>query len=243
MNLSKKIASWIRQQVKESKAKGIVVGLSGGIDSACVVLLAKMAVGKNVLGLIMPCQSNPVDEKYAMLLAKKFNIKVKKIPLDRVCESFLKTVPTKNKLALANLKPRLRMITLYLFANSLNYLVAGTGNKSEAMVGYFTKHGDGGVDILPLGDLLKVDVRKLARELDVPCQIIERVPTAGLWEGQTDEGELGMSYEDLDRAIVAIQAGKDKSFKPKNIILKVKRLMNKSEHKRYLPPIFKKNTK
>lgn len=240
MGLSGDIANWIKKQVEETQAKGIVVGLSGGIDSACVAVLSKMALGDNVLGLILSCQSNPEDEKFAHLVADKFKIKLEKVYLDEVYDKFISILPDANKLSLANLKPRLRMITLYYFANKLNYLVAGCGNKSELAVGYFTKYGDGGVDILPLGSLLKTEVRVLAGELGIPKEVVERVPTAGLWEGQTDEGELGISYEDLDKAIVAIDSGKAKDFFSQDIIAKVKKLIKASEHKRLSIPIYEK---
>ena len=123
------------------------------------------------------------------------------------------SVPQGNDLAKANLKPRLRMMILYYFANSQDYLVAGTGNKSELCVGYFTKYGDGGVDILPLGGLLKTEVRKLAKELGIPKEIIDRTPSAGLWKDQTDEGEMGMSYEDLDFCLEAIEKGEENLIK------------------------------
>jgi NAD+ synthase len=131
------------------------------------------------------------------------------------------------------------MITLYYFANNLNYLVAGTGNKSEALVGYFTKYGDGGVDILPLGGLLKTEVRELARELDIPEKIIDKTPSAGLWQGQTDEAELGITYQDLDKTLQALESGKTSALPPK-LVAKVKNLIAISEHKRRPPPIFEK---
>lgn len=240
MSLSRDIADWIKKKVDDAKAKGIVVGLSGGVDSACVAVLAKMAVGDNVLGLTLSCQSDSLDEKFACLVANKFNIKVENLCLDSVYEEFTSILPESGKLAQANLKPRLRMVTLYYYANKLNYLVAGTGNKSEAMVGYFTKYGDGGVDILPLADLLKTEVRELAKELKVPEEVIERVPTAGLWQGQTDEAELGVSYEELDKAILAIESGKEKSYFDQKIIAKIKKLMQASEHKRQPIAIYRK---
>ncbi|MFC1708665.1 NAD(+) synthase [Candidatus Omnitrophota bacterium] len=240
MSLSRDIADWIKQKVEESKAEGIIVGLSGGVDSACVAALSKMAVGDNVLGLILSCQSDSLDEQLARIVADKFKIKLEKICLDEVYEKFASILPEANKLTLANLKPRLRMVALYYFANKLNYLVAGTGNKSEALVGYFTKYGDGGVDILPLAELLKTEVRELAKELDVPNEVIERVPTAGLWEGQTDEGELGVKYEELDEAILAIESGKEDKFPNQDIVAKVKELMQASEHKRQPIAIYKK---
>jgi NAD+ synthase len=130
------------------------------------------------------------------------------------------------------MKPRLRMTTLYFFANSLNYLVAGTGNRSELAIGYFTKHGDGGVDLLPLGRLVKSDVRALARELNVPAAIVDRTPTAGLWAGQTDEGEMGFSYADLERYL----DDGAQAVSPA-LAMRIERLTRVSEHKRTLPPL------
>lgn len=239
MSLSERVSNWIGEQVKNSGKKGVVLGLSGGIDSAVVACLCKKAVGENVLALTLPCDSNPNDLEAANLVAKKFNIKIKEVCLDRIFEDFTKIYPGASALAKANLKPRLRMSTLYYFANSLDYIVAGTGNKSELMVGYFTKHGDGGVDILPLGDLLKKDVRELARELDIPDEIIKRPPSAGLWQGQTDEKEMGISYEELDATIKAIESG-DAAAIDKESLKKVKNMIAGSEHKRRALPIFKK---
>ncbi len=237
MRLSDRIATWLREKALEAGRKGIVVGLSGGIDSATVGALAKKALGDNVRGLIMPCHSSPHDEKDALLAAKHFDIKTQKVDLTPIYDTILSTFPEGKDLARANLKPRLRMITLYYFANNLDYLVAGTGNKSELLVGYFTKYGDGGVDVLPLAGLLKTQVRELAGELGMPREIIDRVPTAGLWEGQTDEGELGITYEDLDQTILWVESGELSRCNPKNLeTLRV--LYRNSEHKRAPAEIF-----
>ena len=239
MVLAGRISEWIRQKVKEAGAEGVVVGISGGVDSSVVASLAKKAVGEKVLGVIMPCQSEPLDEKYARLVAEKLKIKAERVVLDSLYHRFSELLPSGKRLALANLKARLRMATLYYFANNLNYLVVGTGNKSEISVGYFTKYGDGGCDILPLGDLLKTEVRKLARVLGLPEEIINRVPSAGLWGGQTDEEEMGLRYEDLDEIISAIEAGK-RSLTPKEVVARVKRLIEASQHKRSPVAVFKK---
>lgn len=242
MGLADGISSWIREKVGETDARGIVVGLSGGVDSSCVAVLSQMALGDNVLGLILPCLSDSKDEKFARSLAEKFDIKTEKAVLDTVYEKFLEVLPSSaEKISLSNLKPRLRMTALYYFANRLNYLVAGTGNKSEAMVGYFTKYGDGGVDMLPLGGLLKTEVKKLAKELSIPDQIIARAPSAGLWEGQMDEEELALCYEDLDKAITAIETGKKKDFFAQEVMTKVVELVRRSEHKRLSIPIYEKD--
>jgi NAD+ synthase len=138
-------------------------------------------------------------------------------------------------LAEANIKPRLRMTTLYALAQSRGYLVAGTGNRSELMVGYFTKYGDGGVDLEPLGNLYKWQVRELARALGVPQPVIERAPSAGLWAGQTDEEEMGISYEVLDWALAAIDTGRTEGI-DEPVLEKVRSMMAVSDHKRAMPP-------
>ncbi len=239
MSLSQEISGWIKQKVRDAGGVGIVLGLSGGIDSAVVGALAKMALGENVLGLIMPCHSHPIDEEYAKLVADTFGIKTERIDLGPVFDCFLNVLPPGNDLSIANLKPRLRMMTLYYHASSLGYLVAGTGNKSELSIGYFTKYGDGGVDILPIGSLLKTQVRELARELGVPQSVVERPPTAGLWAGQTDEAEMGLSYEDLDRTIVSVEEADTSTVDP-DILSRVTTMMKASAHKRAVPEVFKK---
>ena len=242
MTLAQDIAKWIKKQVKDAGKKGIVMGLSGGVDSAVVAALSKIAMGDNVLALLLPCKSNSEDSECGLDVAKKFDIRTKKIALDKIYEDFEKICPEANHLAKANLKPRLRMTTLYYFANTLNYLVAGTGNKSEATVGYFTKYGDGGIDILPIGDLLKTEVRKLAEELEIPRKIIDRHPSAGLWEGQTDESEMGITYDELDKTISAIENKKTETI-DKKILSKIKKMMESSEHKRAKAPVFTKGDK
>lgn len=230
-----KIAGWIKSEVREAGAKGIVVGLSGGIDSSVVAVLSKMGMGENVIGVIMPCNSNPMDLEHAVKLSDKFGIKTIIINLEDSYNALLKTLPkSEKKIAGANLKPRLRMAALYYVANMHNYLVAGTGNKTEIMIGYFTKYGDGGVDIEPIGDLYKTDVRKIAWELGIPDGIIEKPPSAGLWEGQTDENEMGITYDELDKILKAIEKGRTEGL-DKEKLKKVREMIRKSEHKRHVP--------
>ncbi|MDD2890398.1 MAG: NAD+ synthase [bacterium] len=237
MSLSNKITNWLKLRVKTANSKGLVIGLSGGVDSAVVSVLAQKAFKNNALAVIIPCHSSKKDLKDAKLLAKQFNIQIKEVKIDSIYYELTKILPEANLLAYANLKPRLRMLILYYFANKLNYLVAGTGNKSELTVGYFTKYGDGGVDLLPLGGLLKTEVWQLAKELKIPSSIIEKAPSAGLWEGQTDEGEMGITYKELDKAIIAIEKGNYKGIN-KSVLSKVNKLIQCSAHKKSPIPRF-----
>ena len=238
MELAEKISNWLKQKVGEASAKGCILGLSGGIDSAVVALLCKKAFPNNTLAVILPCHSLKEDVQHAKEFAGKFGIETKETDLTAVFETLYialegKTYKDQIDLSAANLKPRLRMASLYYFANKMNYLVIGTGNKSELTMGYFTKYGDGGVDLLPLGGLTKTEVRKLAKELGVPQEIIDKAPSAGLWHGQTDEGEMGITYDELDQII----SGTVRGVAVAKIELVAKRKAT-SEHKRKLPDIF-----
>ncbi len=235
MELSKRISEWISDRVKEAGAKGLVVGISGGVDSAVVASLARRALGENMLGLIMPCGSPPEDVKDAKEVSKGLKIRTEYVNLNPILKRFLEVLPKGERIPIANLKARLRMVTLYYYANQLNYLVAGTGNRSEIDVGYFTKYGDGAADLLPIGGLLKGQVKELAKELAIPEKIINKTPSAGLWEGQTDEGELGISYEELDKALLALQSG---GIGEPKTLAQVRKLVSSSEHKRSSVPKF-----
>jgi NAD+ synthase len=241
MSLEVQIPRWLREYSAEAGADGFVVGLSGGVDSATAAALAVKAVGSaSVLAALLPCHSQPIDARLARQVADTFAILTVTVNLDDAFEALIKNLPpTKHRLATANMKPRLRMIALYYLAQAHNYLVLGSGNKTELMVGYATKYGDGGVDLLPLGDLYKTEVWKLARELGVPDEIVERSPSAGLWPGQTDEGELGITYRELDRVLMAIAAGETAQVPPVTLD-KVRRLIANSAHKRAMPPIFER---
>ena len=232
--LVQKLCVWMENKVTEAKAQGIVFGLSGGLDSAVIAALSIRIFPQNTLAIIIPCHSLEADIDDALDFINKFNIPYKIIDVSKVYDSFIHLLNDKEKegnfkLTDANIKPRLRMTTLYYFANKLNYLVVGTGNKSEIMIGYFTKYGDGGADILPLGNLVKSQVRELAEYLGIPKKIINKPPSAGLWEGQTDEKEIGISYEQLDKYL---KTGK---LNNKLIEKKIQDKINKSAHKRTTP--------
>jgi len=237
MKTSQKIIKWIEAQVKRAKAQGIVLGLSGGVDSALVAALAKKAVGKNrLLCLFLPCFSLANDRKDVLLLVRKFNLRYKTVDIKPLYNCLTRILPSADKRTSGNLKSRLRMLVLYYFANKLNYIVAGTGNKSEFLTGYFTKYGDGAADILPIAGLLKREVKKLAEELGIPERIINKPPTAGLWPGQTDEAEMGITYKELDDILSCLEQGK-RQVAPKRLVQKVKEKVKSSTHKRRLAEI------
>ncbi len=237
------IQEWIKNYCKSFNVDGIVVGISGGIDSAVTSTLCVNAIGKDfVIGLGLPCLSNPKDLSDAKLLGTQLGIEFIVFDLSSVYEEFIKittNVIESNNLAAANLKARLRMVAWYFAAQSKgNYLIGGTGNRTELAIGYFTKYGDGGVDIEPLGGLYKCEVREIARRLKVPENIIKKPPSAGLWEGQTDEGEIGIKYDDIDEILYRIDYNLDLSDLNKSEVQKVKKMMSLSQHKLKMPPTY-----
>jgi NAD+ synthase len=244
----------MRRYLAGTGARGFVVGLSGGVDSAVVTRLAQLAAPGAVVGVLLPCHSDPRDERDAMLVAKLFSLPTATVDLSASYDRLVADAQTaqqwltpqlragapealaagdpRARIPAANIKPRLRMTTLYFIANSLNYLVAGTGNRAELAVGYFTKYGDGGCDLLPLGRLHKSEVRTVARELHIPSPIIERTPSAGLWAGQSDEEEMGFTYADLERYLEEGPQGVSPA-----LAMRIERLARSSDHKRELPPM------
>jgi NAD+ synthase len=248
MSLADSISGWLRDRVRASGTQGLVFGLSGGIDSAVVARLCQLAVPDHCLGVIMPCHSNPQDEEDGRLLADHFKIPTLRVPLEAPFDALTAQVETafdqlpslrphatddpRARVPRANVKPRLRMATLYFVANRLNYLVVGTGNRSEITIGYYTKYGDGGVDLLPIGGLVKREVWDLGRELGVPSRLIEKAPSAGLWMGQTDEAEMGFTYVELEAFI-----DKGPSAVSEKTAQRIQHLVAVSEHKRALPPV------
>ena len=207
LDIEKRVA-WIKKVVENAHSNGIVFGNSGGKDCTLVGILAKMAT-ENVECIIMPCESKRnflIDRDDALMVSKQYNIKTIEVDLTPVKKAFREQlndyVPEDCTMAYANINPRIRMTSLYAYAYYKNYLVAGTGNRSERTMGYFTKFGDGGYDLNPIADLTATEVFEYLEVLGAPRQIIDKEPSAGLYEGQTDEKEMGISYKDLDRYIL-----------------------------------------
>lgn len=225
-----KRVEFIKSVLAESGAKGIVYGNSGGKDSALVGILCKAACD-NTVGIILPCTSKrnyDEDAADAKVVAQKYNIETRTVDLTPVKEAELKAldgVAVMNAAALANIAPRLRMLTLYAIAAAENRLVAGTGNKSEAYVGYFTKWGDGAHDFNPIADLTVTEIYEFLHYLDAPKCVIEKAPSAALFDGQTDETEMGVTYGELDSYLSGGDIPEDKK-------IIVERMHKTSEHKR-----------
>ncbi|MBW1917085.1 MAG: NAD(+) synthase [Deltaproteobacteria bacterium] len=238
--LVEQIAGWLQEQINKAGARGAVCGLSGGIDSAVVAALGQKALGNEFLGLIMPCHSLSHDIKDAQRVADHLRLPHETVDLSPVYDLFKSILPPGPPMADANLKPRLRMVTLYYYAAQRQALVLGTSNKSEIAVGYFTKYGDGAADLLPLADLLKTEVQALAQALGLPDWLQQKPPTAGLWPEQTDEQEMGVTYKELDRFLneTAYHLPTTVSMVAQERILA---LMRQSAHKRQPPPVFRKD--
>ncbi|WXG44037.1 MAG: NAD+ synthase [Promethearchaeati archaeon SRVP18_Atabeyarchaeia-1] len=249
----KRILKFLQARLLESGRKGFVVGLSGGVDSSTTATLCVKAVSPdNVLGLIMPHrESNPQDREHAMLLVESLKIPYRLVDITSAVEAVKANItdlaPSGNlgkgeeqrrQNAIGNVKARIRMVNLYLAANTRGSLVVGSGDKSEILVGYFTKYGDGGADIFPIADLYKTQVRALARHIGVPETIVSKPSSPGLWRGQTAETEIGFKYEQLD----LILYGLERFMRPEEIadqlgmqveaVTKVENMLKRAEHKR-----------
>ncbi|OON97821.1 MAG: NAD(+) synthase [Epulopiscium sp. Nele67-Bin005] len=228
--------SWIKERVKESHTKGVVIGLSGGKDSSVVAALCVKALGaENVFGVALPCHSITRDVDHAKLVAETFGIEFLVVDIGDTFNTLKSTIEKDvelSDLSTANIKPRLRMSTLYAIAQTKGYLVAGTDNLSEMTMGYFTKWGDGGYDFNPLSDLTVSEVLALGKELGVPAPILEKPPSAGLWEGQTDEQEMGVTYAAIEEYI------KTGTTDEKSLAI-IERVHKNTEHKRVMPYFFR----
>ena len=241
------IAAFIEETVAEAGASQVVMGLSGGIDSTTTAHLATEALGPEAVhAMVLPGrvsdEENMSDaERVAMDLGIAYDV----IEIQPFVDDLVEAVPEveQDQLAVGNTRARVRMVLNYLLANHEGGLVLGTGNRTEALVGYFTKFGDGAVDCNPLGGLYKQQVRQVARSLGVDEDLVTKTPTAGLWAGQTDEGELGIDYDTLD-AILALHVDGELSAGATARILSIDRetvdrvdaMVDRSEHKRHRPP-------
>jgi len=240
------IETFTRSKTDEAKASGVAIGMSGGLDSTLVAHMSVRALGKDrVLGVMMPEKgSDPKDLEHGLLVAKKFGIEHMVVDITGSIQSFQEILPKlTTQLTAANVKARCRMIVLYMIANSTGRLVMGCSNKTELMVGYFTKFGDGAADYLPIGDLYKTQVRELAKRVGVDVEILMKPPSAGLWKGQTDEGEMGITYDVLDQILYGLETGTPSEKIAQeigceiSIIKEIEQKMRASVHKRRLPQI------
>jgi len=238
------ITAFIARHVEAAGAKGVVIGASGGLDSAIVAALAVKALGKRkVLCVILPAPgSDPKDERDARRSCASLGLTPILRPIAPILAGVQEALAGKpDKRVLGNAKARARMLVLYAEAQVRGYLVCGTGNKSELLTGYFTKWGDGGVDLQPIGDLYKSQVRQLARWLKVPAPIVSKPPSAGLHPGQTDEKDMGLSYAQLDAILRQMELNHSaeaivrKTGLPAAMVAKVERMVRTTEHKRRLP--------
>jgi NAD+ synthase len=244
-----RIVEFIRNQFKSSGSAGIVVGLSGGIDSAVTASLCARAVGpQRATGVYLFEEKNRggIDAKHATMIADQLEIRTLDFTLDPIIKGFSDNFPlkTEDRVVRGNLKARLRMASLYYAANAENLLVAGTGDRSEDLIGYFTKYGDGGVDFLPIAHLYKSQVRQLGTFLNIPREIVEKPSSPNLWEGHRATDEIPLDYSELDNALVCLfdlKMGPEETAKELGIdLVKVREVLSRfhvSAHKRAYPPV------
>ena len=234
------IEKFLKNYLTKSGSKSYVLGLSGGVDSSLVAAITKKAVGKeNLFCYSLPIHSHQSDEDDATKLAKLLDVNFKVVDLSKTYDSYLNQLNGENfsRLTRSNLKVRMRMAALYAFAQEHNALVLGTDNYDENYVGYFTKHGDGACDVLPIVHLAKAEVREAAKLYGVSDELANRTPSAGLFEGQTDEKEMGITYDELDAFLLGKEINED-------VKKRIEHLHKISEHKRLetpRPKPFKRN--
>lgn len=230
------IEKFLKEYLTKSHCKAYILGLSGGVDSSLVAAIARKALGKDKLFCYsLPIHSHPDDSKDAIEVAKALDLNLEVIDLSKTYDSFIENLHGENFLQLSksNLKVRMRMVTLFAFAQEKSGLVLGTDNMDEAYVGYFTKYGDGAADVLPIVRLTKAEVVEAAKLYGVPSHLAERTPSAGLFEGQTDEKEMGIKYVDLDAYLLGKKVTPD-------VKKRIEYLHKISAHKRMLIPRTKK---
>lgn len=220
------IINWIKDQVKKANCSGVAVGISGGIDSALVAYLAKKAFPNDSIGILIPInKKRQFDLEHGLELVKKLDLDYKVIDLSHEYQSMIDKMNVQLDLTKGNMQARLRMTTIYAFAQERKYLVLGTDNKAEYDLGYFTKWGDGGCDLLPIVNLYKSEVFEYAKKVGIPINIINKTPSAGLWDDQSDEKELGFTYDDYEQY--------DKNLlTDQQLIEKIKLQISKTNHKR-----------
>jgi NAD+ synthase len=248
-----RIIDFIRDEISKAGVNGAVVGISGGIDSALATALAVKALGKDkVLGIHMPESdlTPSEDSEDAKALANWLGIEFRTIDISGIISSFMAAVPESefaDRLSRGNLKARVRMSLLYFHANRMDRMVIGTGNKTEILLGYYTKYGDGGVDLEPIGGLYKTEVWELSRRLGVPDSLISKKPSAGLWAGQTDEADLGISYVKVDKVLRMLEQNEDPETIMSSLCISTEQMnsvikrIERNEHKRKAPPILEIN--
>ncbi|MFQ6075010.1 MAG: NAD+ synthase [Candidatus Bathyarchaeia archaeon] len=244
------VVGFVRKVVEGAEASGVVIGLSGGVDSSLVATLCVRALGKDrVLGLLMPAEFTPKqDVEDAERLAAWLGVRTEIVPIQGICEAIFKTLncahgDVRCRIPVANVRARVRMLILYYYANLHNLLVVGTGDRSESLIGYFTKYGDGGVDLMPIVHLYKTQVRELARYLGVPVEIATKPSSPQLYPGHRATDEIPLEYEELDPVLVGLF---DHKLSPREVsrttgvqlevVEEVLRRFNVSKHKRTYPP-------
>lgn len=245
---------FIREVVQNANASGVVIGLSGGVDSTLTAALCTRALGKRrVLGIMMPTSFTPErDNADALELAEMLGIRVEKVNIDSICDTFVKALRIRTddsgaRIPLANIRARIRMIIPYFYANANNYLVAGTGDRSETLIGYFTKYGDGGADFFPIRHLYKTQIRELAKHLGIPERMADKPSSPQLYPGHKLSDELPLDYDKLDPVLVGLfdygmspVEVSEATNVPLDIVMEVTNRYNRAEHKRKSPPAIEK---
>ena len=251
LEISKKITDFISNEVQRSGLNGAIIAVSGGIDSSLILALTVRALGpQRVRAITMPERdiTPESDITDVMQLTDQYDVTCDLVEITPTLEELRKVLPyydPNDMISTGNLQPRVRMLVSYHYANALNMMVIGSSNKTELLTGYFTKYGDGGADLLPLGDLYKCQVRQLAKHIGIPHDIISKTPTAGLWPGQSDEGDMGASYDTIDLILwghdngVSIPKIASEIDVDQSLVEKILTRVENNEHKRRLPLILR----